>query len=255
MCRWPLTPFILACRAEECLLSKLPPICWTPLYYFSTTCDKSWNPPGVTWKQSFDFIRVASCDEVMWYILLYSCREEKYLLSLSLSPTHEHTSYVRTPYTLYIFYLKSLKLGTHQCLSLEFHFRNANALGPDTQWFISLFIFAHICLCPCVCLLLIPPFFQPACLPWDLGLPHLPPLPLTHTLVCMHIHKAGENIQLHSLLQCFMPPSPCYCQLRWGPIIQSVHDSAQRSLHLEHQQSARCLCWIQNTVVVHYWKP
>lgn len=105
----------------------------------------------------------------------------------SLSPTHEHTSHVRSPHILYIFYLKSLKLSTHQCFSLEFHFRNANALGPDTQWFISLFIFAHICPCPCVCLLLIPPFFQPACLPWDLGLPHLP-LSAPNAHACVHAY-------------------------------------------------------------------
>lgn len=139
-----------------------------------------------------DFIRVAQrflFDEVTWYILLYSCWGEKHLLPVFLSPTHEHTSHVHIPHILYIFYLKSLKLSPHQCFSLEFHFRNANALGPDTQWFISLFIFAHICLCPCVCLLLIPPFFLPACLLWDRGLPHCPSLPLTHMLVYMHTHK------------------------------------------------------------------
>ena len=95
--------------------------------------------------------------------------------------------------------------------------------------------------------------------------PRTPPLALlcsSHTCLCayiytkhMHMHTEDETIQLHSLLQCLMLPSPCNCQLCWGPIIQSVHDQAQRSLLLEHQQSARCLCWIQNTVVVHNWKP
>lgn len=163
---------------------------------------------------------------------------------------------------LYIFYLKSLKLSMHQCFSLEFHFRNANALGPDTQWFISLFIFAHICLCPCVCLLLIPPFFQPACLLWDRGLPHLPlSAPCAHALcTCMHtkythVQIEADNNQLGSLLQCLMLPSPCYTVSFVGPIIQSVHDHAQRSLHWEHQQSARCLRWFQSAAVVRYWKP
>ncbi len=93
---------------------------------------------------------------------------------------------------------------------------------------------------------------------WDS--PTCPSLPLPHTRMRIytkntHMQTEGENVQLRLPLQCFMLPSPCYCQLCWGPIIQSVHDHAQRSLHLEHQQSARCLCWIQNTVVVHYWKP
>lgn len=64
----------------------------------------------------------------------------------------------------------------------------------------------------------------------------------------MHVDTGTENIQLCSPLQRLMLPSPCYCQLCWGPIIQSVHDRAQRSVNLERQQSAHCLCWIQNTV-------
>lgn len=71
----------------------------------------------------------------------------------------------------------------HQCFSLEFHLRNANASGPDVFWFIFLFIFAHICLCPCVCLLLIPPFFQP-----PVG-PRTPPLaPRCPLRAHMHMH-------------------------------------------------------------------
>lgn len=156
-------------------------------------------------------------------------REGKHLPCVSLSATRERASHVHTQRTLYIFYLKSLKLNTQQCFSLEFHFRNANALGPDTRWFISSFIFAHICLCPCVCLLLIPPFFQPACLSWDLGLPHLPlSAPWTHMLVCMHIHKAHAHVDggwehsaaltvavldatLTSLLSALLGPSNSVC--------------------------------------------
>lgn len=104
----------------------------------------------------------------------------------------------------------------YHCFSLEFHFRNANVLGSDSPWFISLFIFAHICLCPCVCLLLIPPFFQPACLLWDRGLPHMPPSG-PHTCLCTcvraHMHTESGTNQLGSLLPCFIQPSPCYCKL------------------------------------------
>lgn len=142
----------------------------------------------------------------MWYTLLYNCWVKISSLCLSSFP-HTNTHHIHHTYCIY---LKSLKLSTHQCFSLEFHFRNANALGPDTQWFISLFIFAHICLCPCVCLLLIPPFFQPACLPWDLRLPLLP-LSATYAhglCACiytkhMRVQMEGENIQLRSLSRCF----------------------------------------------------
>lgn len=44
----------------------------------------------------------------------------------------------------------------------KLHFRNANASGSDSLWFISSSILAHICLCPCVCLLLIPPSLSPS---------------------------------------------------------------------------------------------
>lgn len=205
-----------------------------------------------------DFIRFVG----WWSDVQLLGKENIFYVSLFLP--HANASHVHTQHTMYIFYLKSLKLNTQQCFSLEFHFRNANALGPDTLWFISSFIFAHICLCPCVCLLLIPPFFQPVCLSWDLGLPHLPlsaPNTHTHTRLCACIYTkhmrslvAGENIQLRSPLRFLMLPSPCYCQLCWGPVIQSVHDHAQRSLLLQYRQSARCLSWTLNTVVVHYWE-
>lgn len=93
---------------------------------------------------------------------------------------------------------------------------------------------------------------------WDS--PSCPSLPLTHT-ACVHAYTQStcacrRRVRTFSCAHYRGAlPSPCYCQLCRGPIIQSVHDHAQRSLHLEHQQSARCLCWVQNTVVVHYWKP
>lgn len=122
----------------------------------------------------------------MWYNPLKNCKE-KNILCLPL--THMNTWHIQTHCMLFF---KSLKLNTLLCFSLEFHFRNANALGPDTPWFISSFIFPHICLCPCVCLLLIPPLFQPMCLPWDLGLPHLPRSALSHTCLCACIHARAD---------------------------------------------------------------
>lgn len=90
---------------------------------------------------------------------------------------------------------------------------------------------------------------------WDS--PTCPPLPLyTHARVhtyTQHTCTCRQRMRTFSCTHRFS--SPCYCQLYQGLIIQSVHDHAQGSLHLEHPQSARCLCWIQNTVVVHYWKP
>lgn len=136
--------------------------------------------------------------------------------NISSPPLRLPHTYMYTHHILYIFYLKPLTLRVYHCFSLEFHFRNANVLGSDSPWFISLFIFAHICLCPCVCLLLIPPFFQPACLLWDRGLPHMPPSG-PHTCLCTcvraHMHTESGTNQLGSLLRCFIQPSPCYCKL------------------------------------------
>lgn len=123
----------------------------------------------------------------MWYNLLKNYKE---IFFVSSCHTHEHMTHLNT----LCFFFKSLKLNTLLCFSLEFHFRNANALGPDTPWFISSFIFPHICLCPCVCLLLIPPLFQPVCLPWDLGLPHLPHSALSHTCLCAYIYTHEHKL-------------------------------------------------------------
>lgn len=134
---------------------------------------------------------------------------------VSPSHTHEHMTHRDT---LYVFFFKSLKLYTLLCFSLEFHFRNANALGPDTPWFISSFIFPHICLCPCVCLLLIPPLFQPVCLPWDLGLPHLLRSAMSHRCSYARLHtRAYTCIRKMRTFTCshccssLMLPSLSYC--------------------------------------------
>lgn len=105
MCRWPLPPFILESRAEPrnaCYQNYLQ---FAQVHYFIRVqrVIKAETPPGavVTWKQSFDFIRVAQrllFDEVTWYIFLYRCWEEKYLFSVSPSPTHERNSHVHTPH-------------------------------------------------------------------------------------------------------------------------------------------------------------
>lgn len=65
-----------------------------------------------------------------------------------------------------------VSVPNRQC---KLHFRNANASGSDSLWFISSSILAHICLCPCVCLLLIPPSLSRSLpLPGGQGLPCLP---------------------------------------------------------------------------------
>lgn len=65
---------------------------------------------------------------------------------------------------------------------MEFHFRNANALGPDTVIYLLIYLCTYLPVPLCVCLLLVPPFFQSACLLRDLGLPHLPLSAPSHTL-------------------------------------------------------------------------
>lgn len=64
--------------------------------------------------------------------------------------------------------------------------------------------------CALVCLLLIPPLFQQAYLPWDLGLPHLSlSAPYTHaSCACIytkyvHMQTEGETVRPRSLSQCF----------------------------------------------------
>lgn len=82
-----------------------------------------------------------------------------------------------------------------QCSSMEFHFRNANALGPDTVIYLLIYLCTYLPVPLCVCLLLIPPFFQSACLLRDLGLPHLPlSAPRTHcALAYMHASPSTHS--------------------------------------------------------------
>lgn len=147
-----------------------------------------------------------------------------------------------------------------QCFSLEFHFRNANALGPDTVIYLLIYLCTYLPVPLCL------PVAHSSLLSASMSpvgprTPPLAPLCPLCTLLCTcihtkytHVQTEGEKNQLGSLLQGLMLPSPCFCQL-WGPIIQSVHDHAPRSVHREHQQSVLCLCWFQSAAVVRYWKP
>lgn len=78
---------------------------------------------------------------------------------------------------------------------MEFHFRNANALGPDTVIYLLIYLCTYLPVPLCVCLLLIPPSFQSACLLRDLGLPHLPlSAPHTHC-ACVHACESKYTLQ------------------------------------------------------------
>lgn len=134
----------------------------------------------------------------------------------------------------------------HQCSSMEFHFRNANALGPDTVIYLLIYLCTYLPVPLCVCLLLIPPFFQSACLLRDLGLPHLPlSAPRTHRTrvhACKRKYtlqqKEDEKSQPGAPLRCFSAALFFATVSFRGPVIQRCSLGSQ---HPEHQQSARCL--------------
>lgn len=127
----------------------------------------------------------------------------------------------------------------------------------QTQWFISSFIFAHICLCPCVCLLLIPLFFQPACLPWDPAFPppHLPlSAPYTHPRVHAYTQstcKWAQRVWLFCCTHCYS----AWCSLHLATVSfagannpvcsRPCTEVSELSVNNLHAVSAgfRTLCW------------
>ncbi len=181
---------------------------------------------------------------------------------MSLSTTHECTvTCTYTTHTVYILF-KVAEVLYAPVFLLGVSFQECKCLGPrHSVIYLLIYLCTHLPV-P-LCLPVVHSSLLSACMsPMGPGTPPLNPFCPLRSRLCacihtkyMHEQAEDEDIQLRALLQSFMLPSPCYCQLCRGPIIQSVHDHAQRSLHLEHQQSARCLCWFQNTVVVHYWKP
>lgn len=168
-------------------------------------------------------------------------------LGLSFSHPRTHITCTCTVQIVYILF-KVTEAQYAPVFLLGVSFQECKCLGPrHSVIYLLIYLCTHLPVPLCL------PVAHSSLLsasmsPMGPGTPPLAPLcPLhTHTrsLVCaciytLHVHTQteGENIQLRSLLRCFVLPSPCYCQLCWGPIIQSVHDHAQRSLHLEHQQS------------------
>lgn len=101
---------------------------------------------------------------------------------------------------MYTFYLKSLKLDTLQCFSLEFHFRNANALGPDTVIYLLIYLSTHLPVPLCL------PVAHSSSLsvlcpsPGTQDSPTCPALPLAHMPVCIHIHKV--HVHAYRRWQC-----------------------------------------------------
>lgn len=146
---------------------------------------------------SLEFAQRTSFDEVMWYIFLYSCWEEKYPLPVSLSCTLEHTSHVHTQYILYIFYLKLTEAQYGPVFLLGVSFQECKCLGPrHSVIYLLIYLCKHLPVPLCL------PVAHSSLLsasvsPVGPGTPPLAPLCPLHTqsqtLVCMHIHKAHAH--------------------------------------------------------------
>lgn len=136
----------------------------------------------------------------------------------------------------------------HQCSSMEFHFRNANAPGPDTVIYLLIYLCTYLPVPLCVCLLLIPPFFQSACLLRDLGLPHLPLFaPRTHC-ACVHSRESKYTLRQKEdeksqpgarPLRCFSVALLLATVSFRGPVIQPARSGlSTRSISNLHAVSA-----------------
>ena len=206
-----------------------------------------------------------------WAGVVVSCWKGRCILL-----SHEQTSHVHTLHTIHTAYTYLYwYINIYTILFFLSHWSTVRSsvspwsfiLGMQMPWAqtpgdLSPHLSLHTSACALVsaCCSFLPSFSQSVSRgTWDS--PTCSSMPLTHPHSHVHAYtqstckKEGDNVQLRSPLRRPMLLSPRLCQPCWGPVIQSVHDHAQRSLHLEHQQSARCLSCTLLAVLVHYWKP
>lgn len=126
-------------------------------------------------------------------------------------------------------------------------FQECKCPGPDTVIYLLIYLCTYLPVPLCICLLLIPPFFQSVCLLRDLGLPHLP-LSAPHTrCACVHAckskytlqQKEDEKSQPGAPFACFSAALLLATVSFRGPVIQPVRSGlCTRSISNLHAVAA-----------------